>query len=376
MNRSVVIAAGGTGGHLFPAEALAVALRARGVSVTLATDGRVGEIAKTFPADRVIQIPSGTPSGGSFLAKAMAGLKLSYGTLRSLRALKRPRPACVVGFGGYPTVPPVYAATQLQIPTLIHEQNGVIGRANRFLLPRISAIATGFRTVKGIPDAMADKRHYTGNPIRPAVIAATAIPYAPPMPGGKLRLAVFGGSQGARVMSEIVPPALLSLPAEARARLEVDQQARAEDLEAVRAAYAGAGIAATVEPFFKDLPARMAAAHLVISRSGASTVAELGAIGRPAILVPLPGALDQDQAANAATLAEIGAATMIPQPDFTPERIASEIARHLADPSSLVAAAIAARSAGVTDAAERLADVVLNLAGITVSEGRPAHAAT
>jgi UDP-N-acetylglucosamine--N-acetylmuramyl-(pentapeptide) pyrophosphoryl-undecaprenol N-acetylglucosamine transferase len=366
--RPIVIAAGGTGGHLFPAEALAVALRSRGARVVLATDGRVGEIARTFPAEKVIEIPSATPSGGSMAAKALAALRLGRGVLRSLRALRVIRPGCVVGFGGYPTVPPLFAATILKIPTLIHEQNGVIGRANRFLLPRVSAIATGFREVRGIPDTMAGKRRYTGNPIRPAVIEAASVPYAPPVSGGTLRLAVFGGSQGARVMSEIVPPALLSLPAEARARLRVDQQARAEDLESVRAAYAGAGIAADVEPFFRDLPARMAAAHLVISRSGASTVAELGAIGRPAILVPLPGALDQDQAANAATLEAIGAATMILQPDFTPERVAAEIAARLSDPAGLTRAAAAAKSAGVTDAAERLADAVLNLAGIAVSE--------
>lgn len=370
--RPIVIAAGGTGGHLFPAEALAVALGARGMRVVLATDGRVEQIAKTFPAEKVVQIPSATPSGGSIVAKGFAAMKLARGVLRSLRALRVIRPACVVGFGGYPTVPPVFAATMLNVPTLIHEQNGVIGRANRFLLPRVSAVATGFREVRGIPDQMAGKRRYTGNPIRPAVIEAAAIPYTRPSPGGRLRLAVFGGSQGARVMSEIVPPALLSLPAEDRARLEVDQQARAEDLEAVRAAYADAGIAATVESFFKDLPARMAAAQLVISRSGASTVAELGAIGRPAILVPLPGALDQDQAANAGTLEAIGAATMILQPDFTSARVAQEIARHLADPSGLAAAAGAAKSAGVTDAAERLADAVLNLAGIGVSEDNTA----
>ena len=366
--RPILIAAGGTGGHLFPAEALAVALRARGVRVVLATDGRVQEIAKTFPAEKVIQIPSATPSGGSVVAKALAALRLGRGVLRSLRALRAIRPGCVVGFGGYPTVPPVFAATMLHIPTLIHEQNGVIGRANRFLLPRVSAVATGFRDVRGIPDAMAGRRRYTGNPIRPAVVEAATIPYAAAEPGGPLRLAVFGGSQGARVMSEIVPPALLRLSAEERARLVVDQQARAEDLDAVRAAYAGAGITATVEPFFKDLPARMAAAHLVISRSGASTVAELAAIGRPAILVPLPGALDQDQAANAKTLDAIGAGTMILQPDFTPDRVAREIAAHLADPSGLAAAAAAAKSAGVTDAADRLAEAVLNLAGIAVSE--------
>jgi UDP-N-acetylglucosamine--N-acetylmuramyl-(pentapeptide) pyrophosphoryl-undecaprenol N-acetylglucosamine transferase len=367
--RPIVLAAGGTGGHLFPAEALAVALRARGARVILATDVRVGEIRRTFPAETVIEIPSATPSGGSILAKAKAAARLAHGVLRSLRALRAIRPACVVGFGGYPTVPPVFAATMLGLPTLVHEQNGVVGRANRFLLPRVSAIATGFREVRGIPDSLSAKRRFTGNPIRPAVIEASAIPYDAPQLGGELRLAVFGGSQGARVMSEIVPPALLSLPADARARLRVDQQARAEDLATVRAAYAEGGIAATVEPFFADLPARMARAHLVVSRSGASTVAELGAIGRPAILVPLPGALDQDQAANAATLAAIGAATVILQSAFTPDRVATEIAARLADPSGLAVAAAAAKSAGIVDGADRLADAVLNLAGIRVSSG-------
>jgi UDP-N-acetylglucosamine--N-acetylmuramyl-(pentapeptide) pyrophosphoryl-undecaprenol N-acetylglucosamine transferase len=266
-------------------------------------------------------------------------------------------------------VPPVFAATMLGIPTLIHEQNAVIGRANKFLLPRVSRVATGFPVVKGIAGAAAGKARHTGNPIRPAVVGAAALPYDAPAPGGAFRLAVFGGSQGARVMSEIVPPALVSLPAEARARLRVDQQARAEDLDRVRAAYREAGIRAEVEPFFTDLPDRMAASHLVISRSGASTVAELAAIGRPALLVPLPGAIDQDQAANAGSLAAIGAATTIPQPDFTPERVAREIADRLADPSGLATAAAAARGAGILDAASRLAEIVLNLAGIGVSEG-------
>jgi UDP-N-acetylglucosamine--N-acetylmuramyl-(pentapeptide) pyrophosphoryl-undecaprenol N-acetylglucosamine transferase len=364
----VLIAAGGTGGHLFPAEALATALGKLGVSVVLATDTRVNEIAKTFPAERVVEIPSGTPSGGSALAKALAAVKLGRGVLAALRLVRTIRPDCIVGFGGYPTVPPVFAGATLGVPTLIHEQNGVIGRANRFLLGRVSAIATGFPKVKGVPEGAAARTYHTGNPIRPAVITAAATPYAAPAPGGTLRILAFGGSQGARIMSEIVPPALASLPPEARTRLAIVQQARPEDAEAVRSLYGRAGIAAEIAPFFKDLPARMAAAHLVIGRSGASTVAELAAIGRPSILVPLPGALDQDQAANARSLAEIGAATVIQQPDFTPERLAAEIAARLADPSGLTGAAHAAKSAGVLDAAERLASVVLTLAKIPVPE--------
>ena len=369
MSGTVLIAAGGTGGHLFPAESLATALGRLGVTVVLATDTRVGEIAKTFPASRVVEIPSGTPSGGSIVSKGVAALKLGRGVLAALRLIRTLRPVCVVDFGGYPTVPPVFAAATLGVPTIIHEQNGVIGRANRFLMGRVSAIATGFPVVKGMAESLRAKTYHTGNPIRPAVLAAAATPYAAPEPGGTLRILAFGGSQGARIMSEIVPPALASLPPDARRRISVVQQARPEDEEAVRRLYADAGIAAEVAPFFKDLPARMAAAHLVIGRSGASTVAELAAIGRPSILVPLPGAIDQDQAANARSLAEIGAATVIAQPEFTPERLAAEVAAHLADPAGLTESARAAKSAGVLDAAERLASIVLTLAKIPVPDG-------
>ena len=366
MSGLVLLAAGGTGGHLFPAEALATALRGLGVRVVLATDGRVGEIAKTFPAERVVEVPSGTPSGGNILSKGIAALKLGRGVLAALRLVRQIRPDCVVGFGGYPTVPPVFAAATLGVPTLIHEQNGVIGRANRFLLGRVSAVATGFASVKGIGESLAGKTYHTGNPIRPAVTQAAAIPFEAPRPGGALRLLVFGGSQGARVMSETVPKALALLSPAERARISLVQQARPEDLAEVRRRYAEAGVSAEVEPFFKDLPARIAACHLVVARSGASTVAELAAIGRPAILVPLPGAIDQDQAANAQSLAAIGAATVLPQTEFTPERLAAEIGRRLADPSLLTAAAAAAKSAGVLDAAERLAAVVMALAKLDV----------
>ena len=368
--RLVLLAAGGTGGHLFPAESLAVALRRLGVRVVLASDGRTAEIARTFPADEVVRVRSATPSGRSLLRKAVATLHLGRGYVGSLALMRRLRPDCVVGFGGYPTVPPLAAAATLGIPTVIHEQNGVVGRANRFLMRRVRAVATGFKAVAGLPDGLAARTFHTGNPIRPAVLAAARRPFEAPAPGGPFRLLAFGGSQGARVMSEIVPAALALLPAELRARLDLVQQARSEDIAAVRDACAATGIRAVVEPFFTDLPARIAAAHLVVARSGASTVAELAAIGRPSILVPLPGAIDQDQAANARSLAAIGAATVIPQPDFTAERLAGEIASAMADPARLTEAARAAKSAGITDAAERLAALVLSLGGIAVPEPR------
>jgi UDP-N-acetylglucosamine--N-acetylmuramyl-(pentapeptide) pyrophosphoryl-undecaprenol N-acetylglucosamine transferase len=358
----VLIAAGGTGGHLFPAESLATALKNLDARVALASDARVGRIAGSFPADEVIQIPAATPSGRSPPQMAKAALVLGLGVLRALQAVRRLRPAVVVGFGGYPTVPPVLAASLLRIPTILHEQNGVMGRANRFLAPRVSMIATGFRDVKGIPAKARADRVVTGNPVRPAVIDAAKTPYPPLAESGALRLLVFGGSQGARIMSEIVPAAVERLPKELLSNLSITQQARAEDLERVNTLYARLGVTAEVEAFFKDLPRRMADAHLVISRSGASTVAELAAIGRPSILVPLPGALDQDQAANAQSLADIGAATVVPQDAFTPERLAGELLAYLKNPQGLTRAAAAAKSAGVTDAAERLAQVVLRLA--------------
>ena len=362
MTALVLLSAGGTGGHLFPAEALGHALRARGARVVLATDSRVGHISAAFPADEVVAIPSATPSGRSVLAQGRAALVLAQGFLAASRLIRRMRPDVVAGFGGYPTVPPVMAASFLGVPTLIHEQNGVMGRANRLLARRATCIATGFPEVRAIPAGASDLRVHTGNPIRPAVLEASAQPYPDPAPGGTLSLLVFGGSQGARVMSEVVPAAIGFLTADQRARLRLTQQARGEDLDVVRAAYGYLGFDADLQPFFTDLPHRIAAAHLVVSRSGASTVAELAAIGRPSILVPLPGALDQDQAANAASLEAIGAATVIPQSEFTPERLAAEIAARLDDPQSLTVAAGAAKSAGRLDAAERLADAVLALA--------------
>jgi UDP-N-acetylglucosamine--N-acetylmuramyl-(pentapeptide) pyrophosphoryl-undecaprenol N-acetylglucosamine transferase len=237
-----------------------------------------------------------------------------------------------------------------------------MGRANRLLARRVTRIATGFRTLTRLDARAQNKVVFTGNPVRPPVIEAAATPYATPAADGEFRLLVFGGSQGAHVMAEIVPPAVARLAPDVRARLRVVQQARAEDLDAVRAAYAGLGVDADCAPFFADLPRRMAAAHLVVSRSGASTVAELSAIGRPSILVPLPHALDQDQFANAGVLAEADGAIRLVQRDFTPERLAAEMARLVSSPDALARMAEGAKSAGTLDAAERLAEVALRAA--------------
>jgi UDP-N-acetylglucosamine--N-acetylmuramyl-(pentapeptide) pyrophosphoryl-undecaprenol N-acetylglucosamine transferase len=361
----VLLAAGGTGGHLFPAEALATALARRSLTVDLATDERAERYGKAFPARHVHLIASATVRGRDPVSLARTAAMLGIGTLQALRLLARIRPSAVVGFGGYPTVPPVLAATLRKVPTVIHEQNAVMGRANRLLAPRVTAIATGFAGVLDGAPKLKAKATRTGNPVRPAVVAAAATAYAALETAGPLRLVVFGGSQGARIMADIVPPAVERLEPHLRTRLSVVQQAREEDVARVRDSYARSSVTAEVAPFFTDLPTRIAASHLVVSRSGASTVAELAAIGRPAILVPLPHALDQDQSANAGVLAKAGGAMRLPQDDFTPDRLAAEISALASAPQKLVAMAAAARSQGAVDAAERLADLVVDTIGGT-----------
>jgi len=357
----VLLAAGGTGGHLFPAEALAGVLDKRGITVDLATDHRAAHFK--FPARAVHLIPSATVRRRDPISLARTAMLLALGTAKAWALLGRIKPNVVIGFGGYPTVPPLLAASWRSVPTVLHEQNSVMGRANAQLAPRVTTIATGFRTLKNFNRHWQSKITFTGNPVRPQVIAASATPYAVPT-DGKLRLLVFGGSQGAHVMAEIVPAAVGLLTASLCMRLSIVQQARAEDFDFVRATYARLGVAAEIAPFFADLPARMAAAHLVISRSGASTIAELSAIGRPAILVPLPHALDQDQFANAGVLEAAGGAIRVEQRDFSPDRLAVEITALSNDPARLAHMAQAAKSVGAIDAAERLADLVIKVAGI------------
>lgn len=357
----VLLAAGGTGGHLFPAEALADVLGRRGLAVELVTDARAQRYGGAFPARAIHQIPAATPSGGSVFARLKAVVTLGIGTLAALFLLLRMRPAVLVGFGGYPTVPPVFAASLLGIPTILHEQNAVMGRANCFLASRVNAIARGLPGPKGSDAAIEAKSTTTGNPVRPKVAEAAKHAY-PDAPVEKFHLLVVGGSQGARVMSDVVPAAIALMPETMRQRLAIVQQARGEDEARARQAYAKLGVTAEVASFFHDLPARMAAAHLVIARAGASTVAELAVIGRPSILVPFPHAIDQDQAANAAHLAAEGAATLVAQKDFSPQWLASALAAALADPETLAQKAGAARLSGIVDAAERLADLVLHVA--------------
>jgi UDP-N-acetylglucosamine--N-acetylmuramyl-(pentapeptide) pyrophosphoryl-undecaprenol N-acetylglucosamine transferase len=364
----ILLAAGGTGGHLFPAAALAQALAARGARVRLATDDRALKFGEDFPAEAVHQITSGTPTGGGVGVKLMALLRLANGVLEAYHLAGELKPRAIVAFGGYPTVPPALGASMRGVPLILHEQNAVIGRANKFLSGRAKLIASGFPTLDGVAHGAKSRVVHIGNPVRPAVLEAAKVPY-PGFEDKKFRLLITGGSQGARIFSDIVPEALARLSEAQRDRLVIVQQVREEDLSRVKEAYRKLKLTVEAAPFFTDLPNRIAQAHLVIGRSGASTVSELALIGRPSILVPFPHALDADQAANAAHLALSGAAEVVRQINFTPQGLADRLIAALDKPQDLTRRALAAKSAGIANAAERLAQLTLEIAGLVETPG-------
>lgn len=362
LSASVMLAAGGTGGHLFPAYALAEELARRDIAVDLMTDMRGDRYGTGFPARRIYQVPAATLSGSNPVSAAKTIFTLARGVKAARRILAEVHPGAVVGFGGYPSFPPLVAASLMGLPTALHEQNAVLGRANRLLARRVSVIAVSFETVRKLEGAAVDRARFTGNPVRDAVIEWAGIPYRTSGAGQPFRLLVFGGSQGARFFSEAVPPALRLLPEPLQRRLRVIQQARPEDEAAVSAAYAAApSITAEVAPFFHNLPELMAASHLVIARAGASSVAELAVLGRPSLLVPLPHALDNDQLANATRLAEAGGAVCLEQKSLTHEQLAAAITYAMEMPNEMAAAAKAAGTQGRPDAVQRLADLVVGL---------------
>nr|WP_255720784.1 undecaprenyldiphospho-muramoylpentapeptide beta-N-acetylglucosaminyltransferase [Acuticoccus kalidii] len=350
------MAAGGTGGHLFPAQALASALVRRGHTVILATDARAKTLLADFPAEEAHFLAAATLKGCDPVSFLKMGLTNAAGLFGSMRIIRAKRPAIAVGFGGYPTLPPLTAARLMRVPAIVHEANAVIGRANRSLA-RHAHVATSFPEVKGLTGALSVT--HVGIPVRDQVREA-ASHYVPA--SDRFRLLVFGGSQGARAMSDLLPPAVERLSPAERARLDIVQQCRPEDMDRTRAAYEALGMSPELAPFFSDLPQRIASAHLVVARSGASTVAELSIIGRPSLLVPLPGAIDQDQAANASALEALGGAKRLDQADLTPERLAEELASAMNEPERLAKAADDARRLAKPDAAERLADLCERLA--------------
>ncbi|HKT52865.1 MAG TPA: undecaprenyldiphospho-muramoylpentapeptide beta-N-acetylglucosaminyltransferase [Caulobacteraceae bacterium] len=354
--RLAVVAAGGTGGHLFPAQALSEALIARGWRVVLATDARGANYAGSFPAEERVALSAATYRPGDPLGAFRAAAAIATGVLQARRAFKRLNPDVVIGFGGYPSLPALIAALTCGRRTVIHEQNAVMGRANRLLAPRVKAIACAFPTLKKAPASVTARAEVVGNPVRPEIRALAQVPYA--APAGGLKLLVTGGSQGARLLSETVPKAVAALPPELRAHLSVCQQTRKESLEAARAVYRDAQVEYELATFFRDVASRLAAAHLVIGRAGASTVCEIAVAGKPAVLVPLQIALDDDQGQNATLLAEAGGAVLLREDALSVESLAEILERLMTDPARLSAMAVAARSVARPDAAERLADLV------------------
>lgn len=367
MLKPVAIAAGGTGGHLFPAEALAAALAARGQRPVLFTDARTATRLGPGFAGVETHVIAAEGLAGRGLARApRAALALCRGTLAARAILARIGAAAVVGFGGYPSVPPLLAARTLRArpKIVLHEQNAVLGRANRALSHIADLLALSFAETTRLPSSLATR--VTGNPVRPAIRALAGEGYTAPGQQGSFNLVVIGGSLGARALSDVVPAALALLPEALRARLSVTMQARAEDAPRVEATLVGAGIAAAVAPFFSDIAARLAAAHLVIARAGASTVSELACAGRPSVLVPLPGAIDDHQAANARALADAGGAVAIAQHVLTADDLAARLLLFAEEPRTLAAMAESAARLGTPGAADALADAVLALASTEV----------
>ena len=361
-SRHFVLAAGGTGGHLIPAFALAVELERRGHHAALITDDRGNRlpgrphtlVSHVLPAGRFGKNPLHWPKGieAIFEGKRMA-----------LRLFESFRPSAVIGFGGYPSLPALWAATSAGIPSVIHEQNAVLGRVNRLLASRVDAIATSYREVERLNDKFADKVHLVGNPVRAEVLALRELPFPAFTAEGLLRVLVTGGSQGAGILSAVVPDGLAMLPPALRGRLQVTQQCRAEDIDAVRARYAGHEIPAELGTYFEDMASRLADSHLFIGRAGASTVAELTAVGRPAILVPLPIATDDHQAVNTREICGLGGARMIRQERFTAVELAKQIQAIAMNPETLATAAHAAWNCGYPGAVSDLADLVESFGG-------------
>lgn len=362
VDRTVILAAGGTGGHLFPASALGTALKARGFRIVLITDERGARYDDRFPADAIHVVSSDTVRAKTPRSLVRTMFSLGKGVAASRAHVRTERPGAVVGFGGYPSFPPLVAARLAGVPIVLHEQNAVLGRANKAAARFAKRIALGFPRSGGRDDA---RLVVTGNPLRPEALSAAQ--EARPIKDDRFRLLVFGGSQGARVFSDVMPGHIEALPEDLRARLSLVQQARPEDLDAVKARYAAMGVAAEVSSFFSDMPRRIAESDLVIARAGASTVSEIAAIGRPSILVPLPHSLDQDQAANARVLEAAGGARVVRQDAFAAPGFPAALTDLMKDATTLETMARAARGTGRHDAAERLADVVEDV----ISESRP-----
>ncbi len=360
--KTFILMAGGTGGHLFPAMALAQELIRRGHNVELMTDHRVKSYGSDFPARNIHVVPAATPSLRNPVKFVAGGIIIVRGIASAMAKLRGIRPDAVIGFGGYPTFPPFVAASLLSIPGILHEQNAVMGRANRALIRFADMLALSFGATKHA-DGLPIQRMITGNPVRDRVRDVANTPYPALDKNGVIRLVIFGGSQGAKAISDIVPAAIALLPEALRSRLQIIQQARPEDIDRVTESYRQSRSSVELASFFGDLPERIAASHLVICRSGASTIAELTVLGRPAIFIPLPGSIDADQKYNAQVVEAAGGGWVAEQDTLSPQSLATRLSDLLSDPAQLAAAASAARSLGQPRAVEKLADMAEMLAG-------------
>ncbi|MFD3191131.1 UDP-N-acetylglucosamine--N-acetylmuramyl-(pentapeptide) pyrophosphoryl-undecaprenol N-acetylglucosamine transferase [Sedimentitalea sp. HM32M-2] len=355
----LLIAAGGTGGHMFPAQALAEAMLNRGWRVQLSTDARGARYTGGFPhSTEINQVSSATFARGGLVAKAMVAPRIALGVLDAARRMRRDRPDVVVGFGGYPSIPALSAAVLLKLPRLIHEQNGVLGRVNQLFATRVACVACGVWPTR-LPEGA--QGLHVGNPVRSAVLDRAGASYIPPG-DYPMSVLVMGGSQGARILSDVVPDAAAALPDDIRRHLRIAHQARPEDIDRVTARYAAQGIKAEVEPFFHDVPRRMSEAQLVISRAGASSIADLTVIGRPAILIPYAAAAGDHQTANARGLVEAGAAILIPERALDVASLSAQMSAILSNPQAAQHMSRAAMGAGAPDATERLVALVTELA--------------
>jgi len=357
----VVIAAGGTGGHLFPAAAFAEEMFRRNWRIVLMTDVRGRRYAEGFPAERIEDVPAASLSANPITA-IPALFKIARGIDAAKKRFRELEPSLVAGFGGYPSFPALVAARTQHIPILIHEQNSVLGRVNRSMAGSAAIVACGFERLDRLPAKALGRKHVVGNPVRLPILAVRERPYPEAPAGARLNLLIIGGSQGARLFGEVIPAAIAMLPAQLRARLDVVHQVREEQVAQARKVYQKANVTAEVAPFFTDMGQRLGAAHLVISRAGASSVTELQVAGRPAILVPFAAAADDHQTANAEGLTSVGAADLFTEDEFEPAALAANLERRLADPHGLAVRAAAARAAAKPEAAKTLADLAESVA--------------
>lgn len=353
-----IVTTGGSGGHIFPAEAISQALIGKGFDVVFVTDKR-GKAFQGLKGVKVYNLMAEHVMGRSFFGKIVGAFKLYCGAVQALFLLKKLKPAVVVGVGGYASLPAVLAAHLWHIPVVLHEQNAVLGRANRVLAHNTRLIALSFEPTLRVPNDI--RTVLVGMPARTDVLARANAPY--PLTDDGFRLLIFGGSQGASFFSKRLPEAFKLLPAEVTAKMHVTAQVRAEDMEKTQELYKGIPFkSVTLKSFFDNMPELIEKSHLIIGRAGASTITEAAIIGRPAILIPLPSSADNHQMENAKRFSDAGAGWLMSEGNYEPEKFAARLAQMVGEPEILYQAGTQAHKIALPDAAEKMADVVADIA--------------